>query len=113
MKEVKRTSSLLYNSLFRLTYCQSHILFFSFLILLFLFVEPAEAYQGGKFKDVCQKTFGYLDGGFAGLLSAVTGVGAIIAAATGGFRAAWGLIVVSIGAFILKEYLDLWFQGSC
>lgn len=67
--------------------------------------------DGAKFKEVCSKTLGYLaDDGLGALLASAAGLGAVIAAAMGSFRAAWGLVVISVGAFLLKNYVELWFQ---
>lgn len=79
-------------------------------------IDPAFAqggYDGQKFGDICEKTFGYLEGGFGALLAAVAGIGAIVASAAGGFRVAWALVVVSVGAFILREYITIFFTGGC
>ena len=78
--------------------------------------DPAFAqggYDGKKFGDICEKTFGYLEGGFGALLAAIAGIGAIIASAAGGFRLAWALVVVSVGSFILREYITIFFTGGC
>ena len=92
-----------------------NLLWFACVIALLCTVDSAFADpgydDGAKFKEVCNKSLKYLsDDGFGALLSAGAGLGAVIAAATGSFRAAWGLLVVSVGAFILKNYVELWFQ---
>ena len=72
--------------------------------------EQALAYNGEKYAEVCRGVLGILGGDFGSLLTAAAGVGAIVAAATGGFKAAWTLIVVAIGSFVLKEYTEIWFN---
>lgn len=59
----------------------------------------------------CSRTLGYLQGGFGTLVAAAAGMGAIVAAALGGFKAAWALFVVSVGCFIIRTYLTLFMTG--
>jgi hypothetical protein len=75
--------------------------------------DTAFALDQGKLGVVCDRTLKYLEGGFGSLISAITGIGAIVASASGGFRTAWALVIVSIGAFILREYVDIFFSGLC
>ncbi len=71
------------------------------------------AYAGsGGFGAACSKMLLLVEGAFGALVAAVAGVAAILAAALGGFKMAWSLVVVSIGAFILRAWILL-FQGSC
>lgn len=67
---------------------------------------------GGTFGIACSKMLLLVEGAFGALIAAVAGVAAILAAALGGFKMAWSLVVVSIGAFILRSWIQL-FQGSC
>lgn len=79
--------------------------------LLIFSPEQAYAYQSGKFGDVCGKIITALaTENFGSLLAALAGVGAIVASAMGGFKAAWSLLVVSVGSFILNEYIGIWFN---
>lgn len=94
----------------------SQFLFIFSFFLLFIFCQEtfAAGYDDKKFGVVCDSTMQYLQGGFGALLSAIAGFGAVIASAVGGFRMAWALVVVSVGAFIVKEYMEIWFgAGSC
>jgi hypothetical protein len=75
--------------------------------------DNAFAYDDSLWGDACGRVLAYIQGGFGGLLSAVAGIGAIVASAAGGFRMAWALIVVSVGAYILGEYIDIFFKGMC
>ena len=70
-------------------------------------------YDGQKFGDICRQFLESHRTGYGSLLTAISGLGAIIASAMGGFKAAWGLLVVAIGSFILNTYKDLWFSGTC
>jgi hypothetical protein len=71
----------------------------------------AFAYDDSKFGLVCNTSMTYTEGGFGALLTAAAGIGSIVAAATGNFRTFWALLVVSAGSFIVRNYLELWFQG--
>lgn len=74
---------------------------------------PENAFAGGgTFGIACSKMILLVEGAFGALVAAVAGVAAILAAALGGFKMAWSLVVVSIGAFILRSWIQL-FQGSC
>lgn len=71
----------------------------------------AFAYDDSRFGLVCNKSMTYTEGGFGAVLTATAGIGSIVAAATGSFRTFWALLVVSIGSFIVRNYLELWFAG--
>lgn len=51
----------------------------------------------------------FIEGSFGALLVVCTGIGAIIAATMGSYKTAVTLLVVSIGAFILRAYVSLFF----
>lgn len=73
--------------------------------------DPAFAYTGDKFEEVCDKVLNALaDGDLGSLLAALSGLAAIIASAMGGFKAAWGLLAVSVSSYILKAYIGIWFD---
>jgi hypothetical protein len=80
------------------------------IMILLLQIDSASAYNGEKYREVCSKTLEMVHGGFGALLMASAGVGAVVASAAGGFRIAWALVVVALGAFTLKEYQELWFE---
>lgn len=67
-------------------------------------------YDGSQYDAVCNSILGILEGEFGSLLTASAGLGAIVASATGAFRTAWTLLVVSVGSFILREYRKIWFE---
>src|SRR5262245_10429742 len=72
----------------------------------------AFAQNSGTPLTACTQLLSYIEGGFASLVAAAAGLGAIVAAAVGGFKAAWALLVVSIGAFILRTYIGV-FLAQC
>lgn len=55
--------------------------------------------------------FMLIEGSFGALIMVVSGLGAIIAAAMGAYRAAVGMLVVALGAFILRALVSLFFGG--
>ncbi len=82
-------------------------------VVLIASVGAENAYAGsGTFGAACGKMLLLVEGAFGAMIAAVAGVAAILAAALGGFKMAWSLVVVSIGAFILRSWIQL-FQGSC
>jgi hypothetical protein len=54
----------------------------------------------------------YLRGSFGALVMVCCGVAAILSAAFGQYRAALGLLVVAVGAFILRSLVATWFNDS-
>lgn len=73
--------------------------------------DTASAGQG-SYGDACNKLLLLIEGAFGALIAAAAGVAAIVAAALGGFKMAWSLVVVSIGSFVLRAYISL-FNGEC
>lgn len=53
--------------------------------------------------------FFLMERSFGALLATVAGVGAVVAAAFGAFKAAWSFLVVSIASFILRSLVSMWF----
>lgn len=74
--------------------------------------EDGSGGNSGTARLACSKLLQYIEGGFGALVASAAGIGAIVAAAVGGFKAAWCLLVVSIGAFILRAYITL-FNAGC
>lgn len=54
--------------------------------------------------------FRLIEGSFGALVMVVAGLAAIIAAAMGAYRAAMGMLVVAVGAFILRALVSLFFN---
>lgn len=89
--------------------------FCSVIAAALFFGGASEAFAGGNSGTpltACSQLLQYIEGGFASLVAAAAGLGAIVAAAVGGFKAAWALLVVSIGAFILRTYIGV-FLAQC
>lgn len=53
--------------------------------------------------------FHLIEGSFGGLIMTVAGIGAVVGAAFGMYRAGYSLLIVGIGAFILRSLVSLWF----
>jgi hypothetical protein len=55
----------------------------------------------------------YLEGSFGALVMVVSGIGAIMSAAFGQYKAALGCLVVAVGSFILRSFISTFFnEGS-
>jgi hypothetical protein len=66
----------------------------------------------GSYSQACNGVLSLVEGTFGAMVTAVAGIGAILAAAVGGFKMAWSLLVVAIGSFILRSFITL-FNGDC
>ena len=53
--------------------------------------------------------FKLLEGAFGALIMVVAGLMAIIAAVMGGYKSALGMLVVAVGAFIMRSLVSLFF----
>lgn len=76
--------------------------------------QVSEAQGGQGFNDTFIKSavgnlMGLIEGAFGALIMVVAGIGAIIAAAMGAYKAAMGMLVVAVGAFILRSLVSLFF----
>lgn len=54
----------------------------------------------------------YLEGSFGALVMVCAGVGAILSSAFGQYRAALGLMIVALGAFILRSFVGTFFNDK-
>ena len=54
--------------------------------------------------------FRYLEGSFGALIMAASGIGAIMSAAFGQYKAALSCMVVAVGAFILRSMMNTFFN---
>ena len=79
-------------------------------------IDIAAAQTGGEVfkKYACSILGNVINGDFAAMITAITGVLAIIAAAAGSFKGAWALVFVSCGAFIFPALVETFFPNlSC
>lgn len=63
-------------------------------------------------KGAVGNLFALIEGAFGALIMVVSGLGAIVAAAMGAYRAAVGMLVVAVGAFILRSLVSLFFGSD-
>lgn len=75
---------------------------------------PSGSYSEANYDDELVRNgvgnlFRLIEGAFGALIMVVAGLGAIIAAAMGAYRAALGMLVVALGAFILRALVSLFF----
>ena len=56
--------------------------------------------------------FAFLEGSFGALIMAASGIGAIMSAAFGQYKAALSCMVVAVGAFILRNLMNTFFNTS-
>ncbi len=88
-------------------------------ILVFGFTDGITAQQTGvtKYNDArianaVNAVMTYLEGTFGALVMAAAGIGAILSAAFGQYKAALSLMVVAIGAFILRSLMSTFFNDQ-
>lgn len=67
------------------------------------------AFDDSLIKGAVGNLFLLIEGAFGALIMVVAGLGAIVAAAMGAYRAAVGMLVVAVGAFILRALVSLFF----
>lgn len=78
---------------------------------------PSGSFTEAAFEDELIRAsvgnlFKLIEGAFGALVMVVAGLGAIIAAAMGAYRAAVGMLVVAVGAFILRALVSLFFGSN-
>ncbi len=70
------------------------------------------SYDDNLVRNSVGNLFKLIEGAFGALVMVVAGLGAIIAAAMGAYRAAVGMLVVAVGAFILRALVSLFFGSE-
>ena len=72
---------------------------------------PAQInYNDERITNAVNAIMTYLEGSFGALIMAASGVGAIMSAAFGQYKAALSLMVVAVGAFILRSLIGTFFN---
>lgn len=69
-------------------------------------------YNDEKIANAVNAVMLYLEGSFGALVMAAAGIGAIMSAAFGQYKAALSLMVVAIGAFILRSFMSTFFNDE-
>jgi hypothetical protein len=67
-------------------------------------------YNDVRLANAVDRIFTYLEGSFGALIMVASGLGAIMSAAFGQYKAALGCLVVAVGAFILRSVLSTFFN---
>lgn len=79
-------------------------------LVLTLSQQDAHAYDGKRYGKLCKDILEELAGDMGSMFASIAGVGAVVASAMGGMKMAWSLVIVSIGAYLLETYQELWFD---
>lgn len=69
-------------------------------------------YNDARVTESVNGVLTYLEGSFGALVMVAAGIGAIMSAAFGQYRAALALMVVAIGAFILRSLMATFFNDQ-
>lgn len=91
---------------------KKRIVFISALTALLFVCSPAYAQEFESVKFAIEEICGHIMGHFGSLLLMTAGVGALVSAAVGNFRASQTLFVVAIGAFGTSATLSLYFSDA-
>ena len=67
-------------------------------------------YNDDRVTNAVNAIMTYLEGSFGALVMAASGIGAIMSAAFGQFKAALSLMVVAVGSFILRSFISTFFN---
>ena len=67
-------------------------------------------YNDEKIANAVNAIMMYLEGSFGALIMAASGIGAIMSAAFGQYKAALSLMVVAVGSFILRSLIGTFFN---
>ncbi len=67
-------------------------------------------YNDDRINNAVNAIMTYLEGSFGALIMAAAGIGAIMSAAFGQYKAALSLMVVAVGAFILRSLMGTFFN---
>lgn len=67
-------------------------------------------YNDVRLSDSLNSILTYIEGTFGAMVMVSAGIGAILSSAFGQYRAALGLLVVAVGAFILRSLVGTFFN---
>jgi hypothetical protein len=80
----------------------------------------AQAFEGGpglgvaagdfRIAEFTERMFSLIEGNLGAMIMVIAGLAAIVSAAFGAFRAAVSLLVVAIGAFVLRSLVEIFFN---
>ena len=72
--------------------------------------KHAIAYNDERLAGAVNAILTYIEGTFGAMVMVAAGIGAILSSAMGQYRAALGLLVVAVGAFILRSFVGTFFN---
>jgi hypothetical protein len=73
--------------------------------------DPAEIkFNHQRLTDSVNAILTYLEGSFGALVMVCAGLGAIMSSAFGQYKSALGCLIVAIGSFILRSFMDTFFN---
>ncbi len=75
-------------------------------------IAPEQSFAFDSAKKAIKEICGHMEGNLGGLLMTTAGVGALVAAAFGNFRASHSMIVTAIGAATVSTMLSLYFADA-
>ncbi|MCB0323774.1 MAG: hypothetical protein KDD69_09385 [Bdellovibrionales bacterium] len=73
---------------------------------------PNDAFAFASARFAIEEICGHMTGSLGGLLMTVAGIGGLVAAAFGNFRASQSFIVTAIGAFAIGSVLSIYFEDA-
>lgn len=73
-------------------------------------IEGQTTYNDDRINNAVNAIMTYLEGSFGALIMAASGIGAIMSAAFGQYKAALSLMVVAVGSFILRSLISTFFN---
>jgi len=74
--------------------------------------ELETTYNDARITNVINAILTYIEGSFGALIMIAAGLMAIISSAMGQYKAALGLLVVAVGAFILRSLVATFFNDA-
>ena len=98
--------------------CASLILYSLGCLLLSLglydsaWAQHATEFNDIRFSDALNVLFIYIEGTFGAMVMVAGGIGAIMSSAFGQYRAALSLLVVAVGAFVLRSLVGTFFNDE-
>jgi|688.fasta_scaffold901004_1 hypothetical protein len=69
-------------------------------------------YNDDRIAEIINRMFLYLEGSFGALVMVVAGIMAVFAAALGSYKMGLGLLIVAVGAFILRSLVSTFFNDA-
>ena len=74
--------------------------------------QAAINYNDERIANAVNAIMTYLEGSFGALIMAASGIGAIMSAAFGQYKAAFSLMAVAVGSFILRSLISTFFNDQ-